>query len=125
MPTYEYECAKCGKITEVFQSIKDAPRRKLRAEDKPVCKCNVGVTRRISTGGGLIFKGSGFYITDYRNDKYKSDAKADSEGGGKTDKSEKGDTGEKKDTTKKETTAAESPAPVKKEKPAGKSKAKE
>ena len=125
MPTYEYECAKCGKITEVFQSIKDAPRRKLRAADKPVCKCNVGVNRRISTGGGLIFKGSGFYITDYRNESYKKDAKADSEGGGKTDKGEKSDTTEKKDTTKKETTAAEAPAPVKKEKPAAKSKSKE
>jgi len=125
MPTYEYECTKCGKITEVFQSIKDAPRKKLRAEDKPACKCNSGVTRRISTGGGLIFKGSGFYITDYRNDKYKSDAKADSEGGGKTDKAEKGEKVEKKDTVKKEGAAAEKPTPAKKEMPASKSKAKE
>ena len=124
MPHYEYECTKCGKITEVFQSIKDAPRKKLRAEDKPSCKCNSGVTRRISTGGGLIFKGSGFYITDYRNESYKQAAKADSEGGGKSDKGEKTDSSEKKDSTKKET-AAESPAPVKKEKPASKSKAKE
>jgi len=123
MPTYEYECAKCGKITEVFQSMKDAPRKKLRAADKPACKCNAAVTRRISTGGGLIFKGSGFYITDYRNESYKQAAKADSEAG-KTDKGEKTATGDKKESPKKDAAAA-APAPARKEKSAAKAKSKD
>lgn len=118
MPTYEYECSKCGKITEVFQSIKDAPRRKLRAEDKPACRCNAPVSRRIGTGGGLIFKGSGFYITDYRNESYKQAAKAEKEG-------TSGAAGEKKESAKKETGTSESAAPAAKERPAGKAKTKE
>lgn len=127
MPTYEYECTKCGTITEVFQSIKDVSRKKLRAEDRPRCQCRAGVTRRISTGGGLIFKGSGFYITDYRTEGYRQAAKADSEGGGKTDKGEKGDKTEKKDAEKKDASTSDSSVPVapKKEKPASKSKTKE
>ena len=124
MPTYEYECAKCGKITEVFQSIKDVPRKKLRAEDSPRCQCKAGVTRRISTGGGLIFKGSGFYITDYRNESYKKDAKADSESA-KTEPGDKSEKGDKKDAVQKDAPAAETPAPAKIEKPARRSKSKE
>ena len=79
MPTYEYECSKCGRVTEVFHSMKDAPRRKLKKEDNPACRCNAAVTRRIGTGGGIICMGSGFYITDYRSDKYQAAAKADTE----------------------------------------------
>ncbi len=125
MPTYEYECSKCGKITEVFQSMKDAPRKKLRATDKPVCKCNAGVTRRISTGGGLIFKGSGFYITDYRNESYKQAAKADSEGG-KSEKSDQSAKGDKKESPKKDAVAeTATAATAKKEKTSAKSKSKE
>lgn len=60
MPTYEYECDKCGKQFEVFQSMKDDPLK--------VCTCGKkGKVRRLIGGGaGLIFKGSGFYITDYK-----------------------------------------------------------
>ena len=77
MPTYEYECTKCGKVFDLFQPITEAPRKKLRSTDPKPCKCNAAVSRRISTGGGLIFKGSGFYLTDYRSEGYKQAAKAD------------------------------------------------
>ena len=81
MPTYEYECTKCGKVFDLFQPITEAPRKKLRGADPKPCKCNAPVLRRISTGGGLIFKGSGFYLTDYRSESYKQAAKADSGAG--------------------------------------------
>ena len=64
MPTYEYECAKCGKTFDFFQSMKDEPLK--TCPDK---KCKGKVKRLIGTGAGLIFKGSGFYITDYRKTK--------------------------------------------------------
>lgn len=73
MPTYEYVCSKCGHEFEQFQSIKDEPLKKC-----PKCRKNT-VRRRIGGGAGLLFKGSGFYITDYRSDGYKKAAK--SEGG--------------------------------------------
>lgn len=76
MPTYEYECQKCGKTFEIFQSMKDEPLK--ICPDK---KCKGKIKRLIGTGAGLIFKGSGFYITDYRSDSYKQSAKKDSGGG--------------------------------------------
>jgi len=60
MPTYEYECTKCGHLFEVFQSITAEPVKKCP-------KCKGKVRKLISPGIGLIFKGSGFYITDYKN----------------------------------------------------------
>jgi putative FmdB family regulatory protein len=70
MPTYQYLCKDCGHTFEEFQSITDDP--------VTVCpKCGGEVHRVISGGAGIIFKGSGFYITDYRNQKYKSDAAKD------------------------------------------------
>ncbi|MEK6798319.1 MAG: FmdB family zinc ribbon protein [Planctomycetota bacterium] len=86
MPTYEYECTKCGRVTELFQSITEAPRRKLRKTDPRECKCNATVRRRIGTGGGLIFKGSGFYLTDYRSEGYKKAASAESDSSSGKDK---------------------------------------
>ena len=71
MPTYEYECQKCGHAFELFQSIKDAPK-------KTCPKCKGRIKRLISTGGGLLFKGSGFYATDYRKPGYSEAAKKDS-----------------------------------------------
>lgn len=65
MPTYEYECEKCGHRFEIFQSMKDAPKKRCP-------KCRGKVRRLLGTGAGMIFKGSGFYITDYRSDSYKS-----------------------------------------------------
>lgn len=112
MPTYEYECSKCGKVFELFQSIKEPPRKKLRAGDPRPCKCNAPISRRISTGGGLIFKGSGFYLTDYRSESYKEKAKADS--GAAESKATDSKPAESKSESKP---AVESPAPAK---PAGK-----
>jgi len=61
MPTYEYACPKCGHEFEQFQSMRDEPLKKC-----PKCK-KTGVKRLVGGGAGLIFKGSGFYITDYKN----------------------------------------------------------
>src|SRR4051812_31031080 len=75
MPTYEYVCDACGHAFEQFQSIKAAPIKKCP-------KCGKSKVRRlIGTGAGLLFKGSGFYITDYRSDSYNKSAKADAGGG--------------------------------------------
>ena len=79
MPTYEYVCEKCGHHFDKFQPI----------SAKPLTVCPEGlcaqktwghgkVKRAISGGAGLIFKGSGFYITDYRSEKYKEAAKKES-----------------------------------------------
>ncbi len=78
MPTYEYVCLKCDQRFELSQSIKDdaiATCPKDRCAQKRWGKGKV--KRAISAGAGLIFKGSGFYITDYRSDKYKEAAKKD------------------------------------------------
>ncbi len=69
MPTYEYQCEACGKKFELFQSITAKPIKKC-----PNCGKN-SARRLISAGGGIIFKGSGFYETDYRSEGYKTAAK--------------------------------------------------
>ncbi|MGC8561012.1 MAG: FmdB family zinc ribbon protein [Phycisphaerae bacterium] len=69
MPTYEYQCKACGNKFEAFQSISAKPIKKC-----PACGKNT-VQRLISAGAGIIFKGSGFYETDYRSESYKSAAK--------------------------------------------------
>jgi putative FmdB family regulatory protein len=78
MPTYEYSCEKCGGTFELVQSMRDAA---LKECPKELCrqkKWGHGkVKRLIGTGAGLIFKGSGFYITDYRSDSYREAAKKD------------------------------------------------
>ena len=61
MPTYEYVCTKCGYEFEQFQSMKDEPLKKC-----PKCK-KAALKRLVGAGAGLIFKGTGFYITDYKN----------------------------------------------------------
>lgn len=79
MPTYEYVCEKCGHEFEKFQTMAEKP---LAVCPKELCaqkKWGKGkVKKKISAGAGLIFKGSGFYITDYRSEKYKEAAKKDS-----------------------------------------------
>jgi putative FmdB family regulatory protein len=72
MPTYEYICEKCEHEFEVFQSMKDRPLTRC-----PQKRCSGRVRRKLGTGAGLIFKGSGFYITDYRTDSYKKAATAE------------------------------------------------
>src|ERR1700761_9534642 len=81
MPTYEYECENCGHRFDEFQSFKDEPLKKCPA-------CGKETLRRLfGTGAAVLFKGSGFYETDYRSDSYKAAAKKDAEAtGGKTDK---------------------------------------
>jgi putative FmdB family regulatory protein len=71
MPTYEYKCDKCGHLFEQLQSITAKPLRKC-----PKCKKSA-LKRLIGTGAGLIFKGSGFYATDYRSESYKQGAKSE------------------------------------------------
>ena len=70
MLTYEYRCKQCGYEFEMFQSMTDAPLK--------ICPmCEGEVERLIGTGGGLLFRGSGFYATDYRSDSYQKAAKSD------------------------------------------------
>jgi putative FmdB family regulatory protein len=79
MPNYDYLCEKCNQTFEFFQSMKDEPLK--ICPQSACCKKTWGkgaVKRQIGTGAGLIFKGSGFYITDYRSESYKSGAKSDS-----------------------------------------------
>jgi putative FmdB family regulatory protein len=73
MPTYDYECGSCGHRYELFQSITAKPVKKCPSCAKPTAK------RLIGTGASIIFKGSGFYQTDYRSESYKKAAKADAE----------------------------------------------
>src|SRR5438067_7970601 len=76
MPTYEYSCQKCGQNFEAFQSMRDKPFRECPKNLCRLPKWGHGkVKRLLGTGAGLIFKGSGFYITDYRSDSYKEAAK--------------------------------------------------
>ncbi len=90
MPTYEYQCQK-GHEFEVFQRMSEPPVEKC-------IHCGAPAERKLSAGGGLLFKGSGFYITDYRSDTYKKAAEA--EKGGSSPKSDasskKPDTGKSK-----------------------------
>jgi putative FmdB family regulatory protein len=80
MPTYDYLCENCGYEFEQFQTIKARPLHKC-----PICK-KTSLKRLIGAGSGLIFKGSGFYETDYRSEDYKKQAKQSGEvAAGKTD----------------------------------------
>ena len=94
MPTYEYRCDACSHAFEKFQSITAAPIKKC-----PVCGKNK-VRRLISTGAGLIFKGSGFYITDYRSESYKEKAKSETGGDFKAGGDSKSDSKPTADATK-------------------------
>jgi putative FmdB family regulatory protein len=89
MPTYEYSCQKCGQNFDAFQSMRDEPFRECPKKLCRLPKWGHGkVKRLLGTGAGLIFKGSGFYTTDYRSDSYKEAAKkeapASSSGGEKS-----------------------------------------
>jgi putative FmdB family regulatory protein len=79
MPTYEYVCAKCDHQFDLVQPIADQALKVCPKDKCGMKRWGKGkVKRAISTGGGLIFKGSGFYITDYRSDSYKEAAKKES-----------------------------------------------
>ncbi|HEY4416620.1 MAG TPA: FmdB family zinc ribbon protein [Verrucomicrobiae bacterium] len=103
MPTYEYICKKCGHEFEALHSISATPLKTCPADACGQKKWGRGaVTKKISAGAGLLFKGSGFYITDYRSEGYKSAAKKDS------------GAGESKPAAKPETKAAPAKKPDKK-----------
>jgi len=101
MPTYEYVCQACGHRFDAFQSITAAAMRKC-----PRCG-KLRLRRLIGTGAGVIFKGNGFYQTDYRSESYRKAAEKDKpaakdkppkkEGAAKQDKAAKGSTGSKAD----------------------------
>lgn len=83
MPTYDYECDACGHTFEEWQSFKDEPLTQC-----PACK-KKKLRRLFGGGAAIIFKGSGFYETDYRKDSYKQAEKADKDAAGsKADKPE-------------------------------------
>ena len=92
MPTYEYRCESCDHQFELFHSIKDPVRRKC-----PKCG-KLTLKRLIGTGGGVIFKGSGFYATDYRSDSYKKAADAEKPKPKTDDKKPKADEKKAKDS---------------------------
>lgn len=105
MPTYEYKCSGCEKVIEVFQSITSKPIKKC-----PECG-KLKLKRMLGVGAGLIFKGSGFYQTDYRSESYKKAAEGEKPAG----------TSEKKETAPAKTEAkTESKPEVKKESGAAK-----
>src|ERR1051325_2507489 len=106
MPTYEYKCDACGYEFERFQSITADPVKRC-----PECG-KAKVRRLISTGAGLIFKGSGFYITDYRDKSYTDKAKAESGSG-----TSGGTSGDGKAETKTDPKPAESKGEAKTETP--------
>ncbi|MDE2804124.1 MAG: hypothetical protein OXN18_03155 [Gemmatimonadota bacterium] len=78
MPTYEYRCRDCGRDFELFQRMSDEPRA-------PCPECGSRAERLISGGAGLLFKGEGFYITDYRSDAYRERARQESGNGAGAD----------------------------------------
>jgi putative FmdB family regulatory protein len=82
MPTYEYLCSKCGHRFELFQRITDPPRKRCP-------ECRGSVRRLIGPGAGLLFKGDGFYVTDYRSKDYQDKAKAEKAAAGSSDGSAK------------------------------------
>ncbi|MCW1925100.1 zinc ribbon domain-containing protein [Luteolibacter arcticus] len=73
MPNYDYVCETCGHRFEVFQSMNDA-----KLQDCPQESCDGKVKRLLGAGAGLLFKGAGFYQTDYRSSSYQAGAKSDS-----------------------------------------------
>ncbi len=104
MPTYEYNCEKCGHEFEHFQSMKDDALTQC-PKDKCAKKrwAKGKVKRAIGSGAGLLFKGDGFYITDYRSEGYKAAAKKESSSSesssSKSDSKKKSDSGAKSKST--------------------------
>ena len=100
MPTYEYRCPQCGNQFDKFQRMSEDPVAECPA-------CGAEAERRLSAGAGLLFKGSGFYITDYRSEGYKKAA----EGEKPAASSDKGDSSGKSETAgDKSSKPADSPA---------------
>jgi len=102
MPTYDYKCSACDHRWELFQSIKANPIKKCPACGKSNAK------RMIGPGAGIIFKGSGFYQTDYRSESYKKAASADKAGSDGKAKSD--ETASKTDKSPAKSDAPKKPA---------------
>lgn len=117
MPTYSYECKKCGKVQDEFHSITANPRVKCN-------KCGGPCKRKLGKGSGIIFKGSGFYETDYKKKSGGGEGKSESSGGEKAAASEsKSETkSEVKTETKMEKKPESKPEPTKASKSASKSR---
>lgn len=94
MPTYEYRCPE-GHTFDLFQRMSDDP-----VADCP--ECGAAAERILSGGGGLLFKGEGFYITDYRSDSYKKAEKKESDSGGGDAAAKPESAGKKADSKKKD-----------------------
>ena len=101
MPTYSYECKKCSQVDDVYHAMSAKPR--------VVCSAcgSTGMKKLLGTGAGIIFKGSGFYETDYKNGSKKSEKKSEakSDGGGES-KAKSGDSGGSSKTETKSATSA-------------------
>ena len=95
MPTYDYVCDGCGHEFELFQMMTDPVKRKCPRCAKPKLR------RLIGTGGAIIFKGSGFFETDYRSDSYKKGAAAEKKSASEKTESKKDDKTAKSDSKKK------------------------
>jgi len=108
MPTYDYICDACEHAWELFQKITEDPVKKC-----PECKKKKAV-RQFGTGAAIMFKGSGFYETDYRSDSYKKSAKADKKS--KSDSSDKKSDSKKSDSSAKSDSSSSSDSPKKKKK---------
>ncbi|MBN2563842.1 MAG: zinc ribbon domain-containing protein [Phycisphaerae bacterium] len=108
MPTYEYECRTCGETFDVFQSIKASPMRRAQC---PACGGVRPVRRLVGTGGAILFKGSGFYETDYRSESYKKAAKAESGTVAKTSSDDGKSSDKGSSPGPSETAAAKKPSP--------------
>lgn len=102
MPTYDYRCKNCDHEFELFQSMKDKVKRKC-----PECS-KLSLERLIGTGAAVLFKGSGFYQTDYRTESYKKGASAEKKAKDEGKKSES-------DKKGKESKAATPKKPAKKD----------
>jgi putative FmdB family regulatory protein len=110
MPTYDYECDACGHAFELYQQISEDPKKKCP-------ECGKSKLRRLfGTGAALMFKGSGFYQTDYRSESYKKASEADK-------KSTTSDSSTKSESSKTESSAKSESKPD--SKPASKKPAKE
>jgi putative FmdB family regulatory protein len=109
MPTYDYVCDACGHALEIFHSITETPKKKCPKCGKPK------LTRKIGAGAGILFKGGGFYQTDYRSDSYKAAHKAETEASTPSaPTSVNGSDAKKSDGEKPSTPKTESsPSPVK------------
>jgi putative FmdB family regulatory protein len=104
MPTYDYECEACGHSLEVFQGINDPVLKKC-----PECGKNK-LKRLFGTGAAIVFKGSGFYQTDYRSEGYKKAAEAESKSQSTAKGDKKGSDAKKSEAKKSDGAATKKPS---------------